>query len=241
MTARSLTTVIAEVRRRIAEEADPKRAAGEQRYFKGTIRNRGVSVPKCQAIAREVFREHNRELSPTDWFDVAEQLLSSGWHEEGTVALDLISRLKPEPSGTLFERYERWLATYVGNWAHCDELCTHLIGSLLFATPALVKRLRPWTASENRWLRRGAAVSLVGPARRGLLLRESLAIARALLADTDDLVQKGYGWLLKEAARQHRPEVATFLERHVRRMPRTAFRYAIELFPPDERKRLMAL
>ena len=55
------------------------------------------------------------------------------------------------------------------------------------------------------------------------------------------MVQKGYGWLLKEAAKTHRPEVTSFLEQNVHLMPRTAFRYAIELFPPAERKRLMAL
>jgi hypothetical protein len=52
-----------EIRRRIIAEADPARAEGERRYFKNTIRNRGLSVPKCQALAREVFREHNSELS----------------------------------------------------------------------------------------------------------------------------------------------------------------------------------
>jgi 3-methyladenine DNA glycosylase AlkD len=116
-----------------------------------------------------------------------------------------------------------------------------LIGDVLIAKLALVRRLMPWTKSENRWLRRGAAVSLVVPARRGLYVRESLVIARALLDDKDDLVQKGFGWLLKEAAREHRAEVTAFLERNVRHIPRTAFRYAIELFPPTERKRLMAL
>jgi 3-methyladenine DNA glycosylase AlkD len=231
----------AEVRRRIIADADPARAAGERRYFNEAIRNRGLSVPKCQALARAIYREHRAELTQDEWFALAEKLLAGGWHEEGTIGLDLARRSKPQPSVELFDRYERWLGTYVGNWAHCDELCTHMIGDVLAARPALVRHLTPWTKSKNRWLRRGAAVSLVVPARRGDFLRESLAIARALVADQDDLVQKGYGWLLKEAAKQHRPEVTAFLEQHVRRMPRTAFRYAIELFPSAERKRLMAL
>jgi 3-methyladenine DNA glycosylase AlkD len=238
---KKLDAIAADVRREIIAEADPKRAEGEQRYFKGTIRNRGLSVPKCQKLARAVYGRHKTELSQDEWFALAEQLLASGWHEEGTVGLELARRSKPRESAQLFDTYERWLRTYVGNWAHCDDLCTQMIGSVIAAKPALVRRLKPWTKSENRWVRRGAAVSLVAPARRGDFLPESLAIARALLADDDDMVQKGFGWLLKEAAKEHRPEVTVFLEQSVRRMPRTAFRYAIELFPPGERKRLMAL
>jgi 3-methyladenine DNA glycosylase AlkD len=233
--------IAANIRRRIIAEADPARAEGERRYFKGTIRNRGLSVPKCQAIARDVYRENKTKLSNDDWCALVETLLAGGWHEEGTVGLELYRRTKPEASTELFERYERWLSTYVGNWAHCDELCTHLVGDLISAKATLVRRLKPWTKSDNRWMRRGAAVSLVVPAHRGEFLRESLSIARALVDDQDDMVQKGFGWLLKEAARQHRREVTAFLDQYARRMPRTAFRYAIELFPPAERKRLMAL
>jgi len=233
--------ITASIRKRIIAEADPARAQGERRYFKGTIRNRGLSVPKCQAIARDVFRENKTKLADGDWIALVEALLAGGWHEEGTVGLELYRRTRPAPSVELFQRYERWLGTYVGNWAHCDELCTHLIGDAIGAKPALARRLKPWTKSENRWMRRGAAVSLVVAARRGEFLRESLSIARALVDDQDDMVQKGFGWLLKEAARQHRREVTAFLDQYARRMPRTAFRYAIELFPPAERKRLMAL
>jgi 3-methyladenine DNA glycosylase AlkD len=238
---RKLDAIAAKIRRRIIAEADPRRAEGERRYFKGTIRNRGLSVPKCVALARDIYRQYKPELSQDEWFALAEKLLASGWHEEGTVGLAVASRSKPDPSVGLFERYERWLGTYVGNWAHCDELCTHLIAKVIVAQPALVRRLPPWTKSDNRWLRRGAAVSLVSPARRGQFIKESLGIAKALVSDEDDMVQKGVGWLLKETAKSHRDEVTAFLEQNVGRMPRTAFRYAIELFPPAERKRLMAL
>jgi 3-methyladenine DNA glycosylase AlkD len=71
------------------------------------------------------------------------------------------------------------------------------------------------------------------PAKRGSFLTEALAIADLLLADTDDLVQKGYGWLLKEASRKHTDEVFSYVMANKRDMPRTALRYAIELMPKD--------
>jgi 3-methyladenine DNA glycosylase AlkD len=82
-------------------------------------------------------------------------------------------------------------------------------------------------------MRRAAAVSLIIPAKHGKFLEESLAIADLLLTDGDDLVQKGYGWLLKEASRMHTGEVFSFVMERKRNMPRTALRYAIELMPKE--------
>ena len=45
------------------------------------------------------------------------------------------------------------------------------------------------------------------------------------------MVQKGYGWLLKEAGRLHQREVFGYVAKHKGVMPRTAVRYAIELMP----------
>ncbi len=234
-------TIFAEVQRNLEEGADPVRAENEQRYFKETIRSHGLTVPKSRTVAKEIYRRERKRAAEEQWFALAEKLLATGWFEEGTIGLHFIELARPSPSEALFDTYERWLGTYVGNWAHCDFLSAGLIAPVLVELPGLVGRLCPWTASDNRWLRRGAAVSLVIPARRGLFLEEALTIARSLLEDGDDLVQKGYGWMLREAAKEHRPEVTAFLEREVRLMPRTAFRYAIEKFPPPERKRLMSL
>jgi 3-methyladenine DNA glycosylase AlkD len=230
-----------EIRARIKDAADPKRAAFDQTYFKEKIKSHGLSVPAAGAIAKEVFRREKDALDGDEWLALGERLLASGWMDEGNVGFGLVRMSKPEPTAELFDTYERWLRSYVGNWAHCDELSTHLIGDVLFAQPKLVRRLYPWTKDENRWVRRSSAVSLVRPARRGLYVNEALRVAGALVDDKDDMVQKGYGWMLREAAKTHMPEVTAFLEKHARRMGRTAFRYAIEKHSPAERKRLMGL
>jgi 3-methyladenine DNA glycosylase AlkD len=76
-------------------------------------------------------------------------------------------------------------------------------------------------------------VSLIVPAKRGKYLDDVFDIADALLEDPDDMVQKGYGWLLKEASRLHQQEVFDYVVKHKARMPRTALRYAIELMPKE--------
>jgi 3-methyladenine DNA glycosylase AlkD len=83
-------------------------------------------------------------------------------------------------------------------------------------------------------------VTLIIPARKGEFLQDIFEIANSLLLDKDDLVQKGYGWLLKEASRMHQQEVFEFVLKNKKVMPRTALRYAIEKMPRDLRLRAMA-
>ena len=104
--------------------------------------------------------------------------------------------------------------------------------------PGAVDVLKAWAASENRWMRRAAAVSLVVPAKRGEFLDDALAIADLLLLDSDDMVRKGYGWLLKEVSRHHCDEVYAFVLARRDVMPRTALRY-VELMPPELRAEAM--
>ena len=88
-------------------------------------------------------------------------------------------------------------------------------------------------------MRRAAAVSLIIPAKHGKFLEESLAIADLLLTDGDDLVQKGYGWMLKAASQANTEAVLNFVIARKAVMPRTALRYAIEKMPADMKAEAM--
>jgi len=97
--------------------------------------------------------------------------------------------------------------------------------------PAFIEELKEWTQSKNRWLRRAAAVSLIVPAKKGHFLKDVFEITDQLLLDEDDLVQKGYGWLLKVTSHLHQKEVFDYVMKNKENMPRTALRYAIEKMP----------
>lgn len=94
--------------------------------------------------------------------------------------------------------------------------------------------------SDNRWTRRASAVSLIIPARKGKFLNEIFEIADILLQDKDDLVQKGYGWMLKAASESNQEAVFEYVVRNKAAMPRTALRYAIEKMPGDLKSKAMA-
>ena len=122
------------------------------------------------------------------------------------------------------------------NWAKCDTLCNHTLGSFLEMYPQFIENLMGWARARNRWLRRASAVTLILPARKGLFMKEVFEISDILLMDGDDMVQKGYGWLLKEASKAHQQEVFDYVMKWKAKMPRTALRYAIEKMPVEMRR-----
>ncbi len=230
--------ILARVRRALAEAADPHTLASGPRYFKEPIKLHGAKTVRVSALAKETFKEiKNRDKAAL--FALCEDLWSSGYLEESFIACGWAHALRGRYQPADLDIFERWLEKYVSNWASCDTLCNHAVGAHIQAYPSGLARLKSWARSPNRWLRRAASVSLILPARSGLFLKDILDIASLLLGDGDDLVRKGYGWLLKATSQAHQDEVFAFVMANKARMPRVALRYAIEKMPPDLRARAM--
>ena len=132
-----------------------------------------------------------------------------------------------------------WLNEYIDDWIDCDDLCIHVIGEFFLQQPNLANTVIKWAESPNIWTRRGAAVSLVLPARKGKQLELVFQVADKLIKDKEDLVQKGYGWLLKVASKTWPNEIYRYVMDRRHKMPRTALRYAIEKLPEQLRRQAM--
>jgi len=64
-------------------------------------------------------------------------------------------------------------------------------------------------------------------ARKGKFLPDILEIADFLLPDKDDLVQKGYGWMLKAASQAYQQEIFDYVISRKATMPRIAHRLTV--------------
>lgn len=227
-----------DLRATLQSNADPERKIGQERYFKGTIRSHGIPMPVVLKTGR-TFLQKLKPASKVEIFQLCEELWKSGNFEESIIACHWSRYPKKEYVPADMKVFERWVSKYVGNWASCDTFCNHTVAMLLEKFPEKIEVLKKWTRSRNRWMRRAAAVSLIKPASKGLFTEDVLDIAALLLEDKDDMVQKGYGWMLKVAAARRPQALYEFVMANRDRMPRTALRYAIEKWPPAQRAKAM--
>jgi 3-methyladenine DNA glycosylase AlkD len=226
--------VILQIRQELKNLADPQIRQASQRFFKEEITCYGTKTAEVIAIAKKYWKEVKGRPKGVI-FSLCEELFKSGYLEDSFIVSNWTYALKGKYKREDFVVFRHWIDTYITNWAACDSFCNHTMGDFIEKFPEYIDELKHWTQLDNRWMRRAAAVSLIVPAKHGKFLVDVLEIADLLLTDNDDLVRKGYGWLLKEASRKHQKEVFNYIMRNRRAMPRTALRYAIELMPKDQK------
>ncbi|HVO98813.1 MAG TPA: DNA alkylation repair protein [Bryobacteraceae bacterium] len=232
--------LLEEIRSAFDRVADPSRAEGAERFFKDQpIAMRGVPAPEIHRVARD-FYPRVKKLSVVERDRLCTGLWASGRFEEGALVCYLYRRFAEQCGAREFVLFTRWLDRYVHNWGHTDGLALWLLGASIANDAALINRLDGWTRSKNRWKRRAAAVSLVYSAKRGEHTRVILRIAKPLIEDADDMVQKGIGWLLKETYPKRPKEVVRFLVANRPQTTRLVLRYAAEKMTAADRARVLA-
>lgn len=228
--------ILREIRDEIKRVSTDEGKRGGERFFKERVNIYGAKVADVSAISRKHFGLlDDKEKSSV--FALCQELFKNGVLEESFVACDWAHRLKKEFVKDDFELFEFWINNYITNWATCDTFCNHTMGEFIDMWPEFIANLKKWTLSPNRWVRRAAAVSLTIPAREGRFREDIFEIADLMLTDKDDMVQKGYGWMLKSCSKPYPEEVFRFVVERKAVMPRTSLRYAIEKLP-DEMKRV---
>jgi len=227
-----MNKIIDRLRNELRAVADERSIQALKNFFKEDVKFYGIKNPITEKIGKEIFKSMQHP-SKAQVFELCEQLWQSGYMEESMIACHWSYAVHKQYEPEDFAVFERWISEYVTNWAACDTLCNHTVGDFVMMYPEYLSGLKKMTRSDNRWMRRASAVTLIIPARRGLFLPDIFEIADILLLDRDDLVQKGYGWMLKAASQAHEQEVFEYVIRNKAVMPRTALRYAIEKMPAE--------
>lgn len=233
-----MDNLVDRIRTVLKEKADEKIVVTSQRFFKEPIKSYGVNMQQCTRIARQFWPEVN-VLEKEEIFALCEQLLSSDYNEEAHIVSSWLPGTIERVDENDWYLFQRWIEDYINNWAKCDSFCNHTMGDYLMKYPEFIERLKDWTSSDNRWVKRAAAVSLIIPARKGYFLNDIFEICDRLMSDQDDMVQKGFGWLLKAASEAYQKEVYEYVFRNRKKMPRTSLRYAIEKMPDWMKKEAM--
>ena len=227
-----------EIRRELVANSDENYRRAVQVYFKDGLKLYGVRTPLVRQIAQKYFALV-KVLPRDEIFKICDRMLEPGLSEERTIAFDWAYRLRKQYQPGDFVIFEKWLKKYAPDWGGVDDLCTHTVGYFLYSHPEFAPKVMSWTKSPKWWMRRASGVALIYGLRRGKFLKEAFKTADILLLDQVDLVQKGYGWMLKVAGDRFQKEVLDYVIKNKEKMPRTALRYAVEKFPSALRHKAM--
>lgn len=177
----------------------------------------GVSVPTIRLIAKDFYELPLVEIT---------RLLQSPYNEERLFALILLVKQYEKDEKTIYDFYMK-NKQYVNNWNLVDSSAHLIVGAYLFDKDPTV--LFELAASPNLWERRISIVATWYFIRQDEL-ELTFQIAKLLLNDSEDLIHKATGWMLREAGKRDEKQLRLFLDEYAKFMPRTMLRYAIEKF-----------
>jgi 3-methyladenine DNA glycosylase AlkD len=230
-------TIVQEIRARLQSLGTKERAKVSQSFFKTGPGEYGEGDIFLGVTVSEV-RQLVTEYQATTLGEIT-QLLRSTIHEERLLALLILCRAYARGNEHTKERiYKLYLKNtrHVNNWDLVDESAEYIVGAFLVEKSK--KPLYLLARSSNLWERRIAIMATFHFIKGGNF-KETLKIARILLADKEDLIHKAVGWMLREVGKRSLQSAERFLKEHYKEMPRTMLRYAIERFPESKRQRYL--
>ncbi len=227
------------IRRVLHDGGSAPHAEDVQRFFKEQVASRGWRTAELRKVARRFHRVLLNEHGLDYLVSVADQLFRGRFLEETHMAVMLLERSVQECGPEHFRLFDRWLDR-VENWSDHDALVHNLIGPMLADDPARAGIVFRWAKAHNRWRRRAACVALIRGVRRGMFRAQVGRVTGVLLDDTDDMVQKGLGWLLREYAKVDAARAVPLLMKIRAKAPRLVLRTACETLEPAAKAKVMA-
>jgi 3-methyladenine DNA glycosylase AlkD len=226
------------IRRLLRDGGSAPHAEGVEWFFKEEVKSRGWYTAELRKVAVRSRRSIVRELGIEFLVQVADRLFSGCVLEERVFAVFLLEKQTHLLSEKDFRLFASWLDR-ISSWADHDALAHDVLAPMLMAKPARRHEVFRWAKSRNRWRRRAACVALIRGVREKIFFPEVVRLSQMLLADDDDMVQKGLGWLLREAAKYNPKPTVPYLMKIRKRAPRLVLRTACETLPKATRQRIL--
>jgi len=211
---------------------NPKKVKTLSRFFKTDKGQYGegdlflcVTVPQQRRIAKRY-----KNASFTD----IRALLNSPIHEYRLTALLILREHYKKKENQRREIIQFYLQNIskINNWDLVDLSADHLLGNYLFEKDKTI--LYELAKSPNLWERRISMISTFAFIKKNNF-EDTIKIAKILLQDKHDLIQKAVGWMLREIGKRDIEAEENFLKQHYKEMPRTMLRYAVERFPKEKK------
>lgn len=226
------------IRRVLLDGASAPHTEEVQRFFKHEVKSRGWYTAELRKVAVRFRRTIVAENGVPFALQVADQLFRGQVLEEKVVAVTMLQGIVGDFRKAEFKLFESWLDR-VSTWADHDALVHFLVGPMMAADDSLLTRPPRWAKSKNRWHQRAAAVSLIHSTRQHKHFDHIQRVTEILLPSDDDMVQKGLGWLLREAAKFNPKQTVAYLLTIRERTPRLVLRTACETLPEPTKDKVL--
>jgi 3-methyladenine DNA glycosylase AlkD len=192
----------------------------------------GVTVPDTRVVSRKYLHIDFNEIS---------EILDSEIHEDRLLGLLVVvekyKKARTEPEKTKILRFYLNHRDRINNWDLVDVTVHKVLGEYAWEFSDL-KQIEKLSNSKRHWDKRMAMISTFAFIRRGKV-DLAFKLAKKFLGESEDLMHKATGWMLREAGKKDAKRLRDFVQTYGKKMPRTMLRYAIEKFPETERKKVL--
>lgn len=214
--------------------ADSEIAAHSQRFFKTGKGEYGYG-DKFLGIRVPILRKAAKLFQAVSETDIT-KLLKSDYHEVRLLSLLILvgqfSRGSEDEKEIIYNLYLNH-TNYINNWDLVDTSAHNIVG--VWLTERNRSKLYELANSKSLWERRISIISTFYFIKNSDY-RDTLKISEILINDSEDLIHKAVGWMLREIGNRDQEVEEKFLIKHYKQMPRTMLRYSIEKFSKERRQ-----
>lgn len=220
---------VEELKQELEELSDPEIAEIDKKFFKtgkGQYGEGDQFIGIRTPTLRKAVNKYDLCLAEV------QELLNSEIHEFRLAGVFVLIQLYKKNKKEIVDFYLK-NTSRINNWDLIDISAHKIIGDWLLDKDKSI--LYELAASDVLWEKRIAIISTYAFIREDKF-EDTLKIAEILLNDKHDLIHKAVGWMLREVGKRNQKVEEEFLIKHVKQMPRTMLRYAIERFEEEKRQ-----
>lgn len=179
---------VAEILQRLQAMADPEAVVGMQRFGIVSAKAYGISMPRLQAVAKDIGKNHALAL----------ELWATGVYDARIVAC-----LIDNPKQVSEAQMETWALDF-DNWAVVDGCCMHLFSRTPFAYDKAVV----WSARSEEFIKRAGFVLMASLAvhdkkAKDEVIAAFLPILEREAWDQRNFVKKAVNWALRQIGKRN--------------------------------------
>ena len=188
----------------------------------------GIVVPDIAKVAKKYS-----DLTKED----IRKLLNSPWHEERFCGwLVVLNNFNKSDKKDEWYKFTIKNIKQLNNWDLVDKIAPNLIGKYLENKNS--KQILEWSSNRSLWIRR-IAILATWPKIKNNEFNLTLKIAKIYLSDSEDLIHKATGWMLREIGKRNEKVLLSFMNKNHKNMPRITVSYALERINKKKKQQYM--